>query len=111
MKLPIVYSNQEESAALKRDGYIVPVNKHVECFVEDGAPIPEALELECAGLQLKDVVRMDRLIFPDGVRHTDRIDPEKFLIGPVFGGRSGGADDDDDDVEGGEKAAGEEAKE
>jgi large subunit ribosomal protein L25 len=108
LKIPIVYINEEESAALKRDGYIVPINKFVECFVEDGVPIPEALELECAGLQLKDVVRMDRLIFPDGVRHTDRVDPEKFLIGPVFGGRSGGMDDDDDDAEGGEKAAAEE---
>jgi large subunit ribosomal protein L25 len=103
LKIPIVYINEEESPALKRDGYIVPINKFVECFVEDGAPIPEALELECTGLQLKEVVRMDRLIFPDGVRHTDRVDPEKFLIGPVFGGRSGGMDDDDADGEGGEK--------
>lgn len=93
VKLPIVYINQEESPALKRDGFIVPVNKYVECFVEEGAPIPEKLELECTGVQLKDVLRMDRLIFPAGVRPTDRIDPKKFVIGPVLGGRGGDSDD------------------
>jgi hypothetical protein len=97
-----VYINQEESAALKRDGYIVPVNKHVECFVEDGVPIPEFLALECTGLQLKDVVRIDRIIFPDGVRPTDRVDVENFVVGPVFGGRSGGLDDDEEQVAGGD---------
>jgi large subunit ribosomal protein L25 len=99
LKLPIVYINQEESPALKRDGYIVPVNKYVECFVEDGVPIPEMLALECTGLQLKDVVRMDRIIFPDGVRPTDRVDVKNFVVGPVYGGRSGGLDDDDDEKE------------
>eukprot|EP00934_Nitzschia_sp_Nitz4_P002971 Nitzschia sp. Nitz4//scaffold289_size23394//16458//17423//NITZ4_008480-RA/size23394-processed-gene-0.13-mRNA-1//-1//CDS//3329545831//2961//frame0 len=89
IKIPIVYINQEESPALKRDGYIIPVNKYIECLVEDGAPIPEALELECTGLVLKDVIRMDRLIFPDGVRPSKRVHPVKFVIGPVAGGRGG----------------------
>lgn len=87
MKIPIVYINQEESPALKRDGYIVPVNKYVECVIEDGAPIPENLELECTGVQLKDVLRLDRIEFPDGVRMSKRVNPDKFIIGPVMGGR------------------------
>jgi large subunit ribosomal protein L25 len=101
LKIPIVYINTEESPALKRDGFIIPINKHIECFVEDGVAIPDAIELECTGVVLKDVLRMDRLIFPDGVRPTDRVDPESFVIGPVFGGR--GAGDEDDDVEGATK--------
>jgi large subunit ribosomal protein L25 len=98
LKLPIVYINEEESPALKRDGYIVPVNKYIECFVEEGVPIPEAIELECTGVLIKDVLRMDRLIFPDGVRPSDRINAESWVVGPVFGGRSGAVDDADDAV-------------
>jgi large subunit ribosomal protein L25 len=101
LKLPIVYINEEESPALKRDGYIVPVNKYIECFVEEGVPIPEAIELECTGVLIKDVLRMDRLIFPDGVRPSDRINVENWVVGPVFGGRSGAVDDADDAVAGG----------
>lgn len=101
IKIPIVYINQEESPALKRDGYIIPVNKFVECIVEDGVPIPPSLELECAGLQLKDVIRINRLIFPDGVKPSQRVNPETFVIGPVAGGR-GGAQGAGDDGVGGE---------
>ena len=94
IKLPIVYINKEESPALKRDGYIIPVNKYVECLVEEGVPIPEALELECAGLKVRDVIRLDRLIFPDGVTPSKRVNRETFLVGPVAGGR--GADDEEE---------------
>ena len=73
LKLPLVHVNQEESPALKRDGYLLPIERKIECFVEDGAPIPDALELECTGLQFKDVVRRDRLILPPGVRLSDRV--------------------------------------
>jgi len=98
LKIPIVYINQEESPALKRDGYIIPVNKYVECIVEEGVPIPKALELECTGLQLKEVIRLDRLIFPDGVRPSRRVNPETFVIGPVAGGRGGAQAGTDDDA-------------
>jgi hypothetical protein len=74
---------------LKRDGFIIPVNKYVECLVEDGAPIPSALELECTGLLLKDVIKLNRLIFPDGVKPSKRVNPDTFVIGPVAGGRGG----------------------
>lgn len=96
LKIPIIYVNTEESPALKRDGFIIPVSKHVECIVEDGVAIPDVIELECTDVQLKDVLRMDRLIFPDGVRPTDRVDPEKFVIGPVVGGRGSGVDDEEE---------------
>lgn len=100
LKIPLTYVNEEESAALKRDGYIIPVRKFVECLVEEGVPIPDALEVECTGLQLKDVIRMDRLIFPDGVKPIGSLDLQNFVIGPVRGGRSAStADGSDDDSE------------
>jgi large subunit ribosomal protein L25 len=104
IKIPLQLINQEESPALKRDGFIIPVMKHVECFVQEGVRIPDALEVECTGLVLKDIIRMDRVIFPDGVRPTDRVDVENFVVGPVRGGRSAGMADE----ENGEGAAGKE---
>mmetsp|Transcript_26383 Transcript_26383/g.61977 ORF Transcript_26383/g.61977 Transcript_26383/m.61977 type:complete len:405 (+) Transcript_26383:80-1294(+) len=97
LKIPLTYVNEEESAALKRDGFIIPVRKFVECIVEDGVPIPDAVEVECTGLQVKDIIRMDRLIFPDGVRPVDTLDLDTFVVGPVRGGKSAGEDDDGND--------------
>jgi large subunit ribosomal protein L25 len=97
IKIPIVQINEEESPALKRDGYIVPIKRFVEVLVEEGASIPEHLELECAGLQSKEVIRLDRIIMPDGVRISDRVKKigNEFILGVVFG-RGKGADDEDE---------------
>ena len=100
IKIPLQFINQEESPALKRDGYIIPVGKHAECLVEEGVRIPHHLEVECTGLVVKDVIRMDRVIFPDGVRPTNRVNTETFVVGPVRGGRGSDAGSGDNDGEG-----------
>jgi len=105
IKIRIQYVNEEESPALKRGGFLAPVNRFVECLVEDGAPIPECIELECTGLRQKDVVRRERLIVPEGVTIHPRV-PDDFLIGTVFGGKGGGnlgLGDEDAEGEGGEE--------
>jgi len=87
IKIPVVYINEEESNALKHDGFIVPIQRYVECFVDDGVPIPERIELECTGLKFKEVIRTDRLIVPDGVRFSDRVleRGREYIVGVVFG--------------------------
>jgi ribosomal protein L25 (general stress protein Ctc) len=98
IKLPIAYINEEESLALKRDGFIVPIQRYIECFVEDGVDIPEKLELECTALKLKEVIRTDRIILPDGVRFSDRLAKQgkEFIIGVVFGRRRDGEGADEE---------------
>lgn len=93
--IPIVYTNEEDSAALKRGGFIAPISRYVSCVVEEGVPIPEGIELDCTGILLKDVVRMERIVFPEGVTLDKRVDRKKFLVGTVFGRRS---DMDDEDA-------------
>lgn len=93
INIPIVYINEEESPVLKRGGFIAPVSRYVNCIIEDGIPIPTKLELECTGLRKKDVVRMDRIIFPEGVKPSKRVNIENFLVGTVFGSR--GVQEDD----------------
>jgi len=93
ISLPIVYINEEESPALKRGGFIAPVSRFISCVIESGVPIPSHLELECTGLKLKEVVRLDRILFPEGVRASKHVNPKTFLIGTVFGRRSDTADE------------------
>ena len=93
INIPLRYINEEESNALKRGGYIVPQARYVQCFVEDGVPIPDTIDVECTGLKLKQTVRIDRLIFPEGVRPSKKVNPKQFLVGSVFGRRSAIGDD------------------
>lgn len=88
IQIPIVYINEEESPAMKRGGFVAPVKRHIRCIVEDGVRIPDYVEMDCTGLKLKDVIRMDRIIFPDGVRVSKTVNKKKFLVGTVFGRRS-----------------------
>jgi len=88
IKIPIRYINEEESPALKRGGFIVPISRTIECFVEDGAVIPESIDLECTGIQMKQVLRTERLIWPDGVRPSHRVKPD-YLVGLIYGKRAG----------------------
>jgi ribosomal protein L25 (general stress protein Ctc) len=108
LMLPVTYLNEEESPALKRDGFILPLKRYIECFVEAGAPIPERLELECTGLRFKDVIRKDRIVLPDGVRFSDRVNKRgrEYIIGVVFGkSRGAAAAASDDDAAGAEATA------
>eukprot|EP00977_Amphora_coffeiformis_P030394 scaffold46660_cov199-Amphora_coffeaeformis.AAC.4 len=87
LKLPIAQINTEESPALKREGYLIPIERRIECWVDDGVDIPEAIELECTGLQFRDVVRMDRLVLPEGVHLTNRVKKRgrEFIVAVVDG--------------------------
>lgn len=90
--LPILYINEEESPALKRGGFIIPLKRYIECIVDDGVPIPDHLELECAGVKVREVLKLDRIIFPEGVTiNTKKMkNLDNLLIGTVFGKREGG---------------------
>jgi hypothetical protein len=97
IKLPIIQINEEESPALKREGFIVPIQRYVECIVEDGVSIPEALELECTGMVTKEVIRLDRIILPDGIQVSDHVRKrgDEFIIGVVFGKSRGSAEEEE----------------
>ena len=89
---------------MKRGGFLSMVNPFLECLVEEGAAIPECIELECTGIRPKDVIRRERFIMPEGVTVHPRV-AEDFLVGTVFGARGA-----EDDLEEGEGEGGEENK-
>ena len=105
IKIPIRNVNEEESPAIKRGGFLCYVNRFVECLIEDGAPIPECIQLECTGLRAKDVVRRDRLIIPEGVTIHPRV-PKDYLMGTVLGVRGAQVAVAGEEQEGGENEVG-----
>jgi large subunit ribosomal protein L25 len=96
LQIPVRFVNQEESVALKRDGYIVPIKRHLECLIEDGVDIPESIDVDCAGLQVRQVVRLNKLIIPEGVTISKRVlkRADDFIAGIVYG--KGQAEEEDD---------------
>lgn len=107
LKIPVEYINTEESPALKRGAFVIPVVKKIEVLVEDGADIPEFLEIECTGIPFRHKFRKEHITLPDGVRFSDRIlaRGKEYCIGVVFGGGR-----DSEEEEEGEEAAKEETK-
>ena len=102
IKIPIKVTNEEDSPAMKRGGFISMVNRFVEVLVNENVPIPERIALDASGLRQKDVVRRDRLVLPEGVRVHPRV-AEDFLIGTVFGAKGGGGGGGDAKAEGDDK--------
>jgi large subunit ribosomal protein L25 len=96
LQIPVRFVNQEESVALKRDGYIVPIKRHLECLVADGVDIPESIDVDCGGLQVRQVVRLNKLIIPEGVTISKRVlkRADDFIAGIVYG--KGQAEEEDD---------------
>lgn len=95
LQIPIRFVNQEECVALKRDGYIVPIKRHIECLIEDGVDIPESIDVDCAGLHVRQVVRLNKLIIPEGVSISKRVlkRADDFIAGIVYG--KGQAEEED----------------
>lgn len=97
--IPIRYVNTEESPALKRGAFVIPIKRHLECTIEEGVPIPEWIDCDCTGAKLKDKLRLDRLVIPEGVNISKNVNQKDFLVGPIAGRRkdAGVLDSEDDE--------------
>ena len=84
LKVPLKYSMIDESPALKRGAFILAQNRFVDVTVDDGSDIPDFVEVDCTDLKLKDKVRRDRLILPEGCNWGRKVGGD-FLVGSVFG--------------------------
>lgn len=99
LAIPIEFVNEEESPGLKKGGVLTVVRNEVEMKVRANA-IPDALEIDLAGLDFNDVVRASDLTLPTGTELT--ITDRDFMIANVSAPSVLAAADD---VDGGEEAA------
>jgi len=78
--------NKDESYALRKDGFVLPVQRFVQCLVCDVSSIPEYIAVDCSGLEIKQVIRQDRLILPGNVELGHKhLANDNFILGVVFG--------------------------
>jgi len=82
--VPLAYVNEDECPAMKRGAFIIKQKRHVTVTVEEGVPVPVTIEVDCSGLVLKQTVRRDRLIIPDGVKLGRKVRSD-FLVGSLYG--------------------------
>lgn len=87
LDIPLEYVNTDDSPTIKRGGFIAPVSRTIKCVVQRGMEVPESIHVDCTCLELGDVVRIDRLIIPEGVIVDKQIKKGTFLVGTVFGKR------------------------
>lgn len=91
LKIPVEYINTEESPAMKKEGFVVPINRFLEVFVDEGLDIPESIPVDCTGAKFRQSLKIDRAHLPDGVRISDRVKQQgrRFIFGVIFGGSRG----------------------
>ena len=84
LQIPLVPVNTELSNALKRGAFILKQNRFVSLTVAEGAKVPDSVEVDCEGLVLKQKIRLDRLILPEGCEWGTKVTKD-FLVGSVYG--------------------------
>ena len=64
-------THEDRATTKKKRGkwFIVPKNRTIECVIDDPeTPIPTCLELDCTNVTNENVLRMERIEFPECVR-------------------------------------------
>tara|TARA_Y100001960_G_scaffold306935_1_gene362693 strand:- start:489 stop:1169 length:681 start_codon:yes stop_codon:yes gene_type:complete len=80
VNVPVTFLNEEDCKGLSRGGVLNIVRHEVECMCPANA-IPEALEIDLAGLDIGDSVHISSVALPDGV--TPTIDHRDFTIATI----------------------------
>lgn len=78
----LVFINQDKSPGLKKGGFLHTVLRKTTVICENGASIPEKIEIDAANLHLGYKVRAENLILPAGVKLAKK---GNFLIASVVG--------------------------
>jgi len=82
--IPVQYVNEEESPALKQGGLIIPIKRTVSCVAEDGAYIPDFLDVDCTNAN-RGVLKLDRIQLPHGISYAKNVDVNNLFVGTVYG--------------------------
>ena len=80
IEVPVNFVNEEDSPGLKRGGVLNIVRREIELEVPATA-IPENLEVDLAGLDINDAVKISAVTLPEGCKPT--ISDRDFTIAGV----------------------------
>ena len=80
VEVPVHFLNEEKCPGIKRGGVLNIVRHEVEVFVPV-TDIPEAIEIDLAGVQLGDSIHISQVTLPEGVKPT--ITDRDFTIATI----------------------------
>lgn len=87
--VPVRLINEELSVALHRGAFMLRINRIIKCVMTDpNAEIPTHLDVDVANVNVGDTVRLDRVLFPEGVTPVSSIS-EDHLVGVIHGNKRG----------------------
>ncbi len=78
----IVFTNLDKSPGIKKGGFLHTVLRKTTVICENGAEIPEKLEIDASTLHLGYKIRAERLSLPKGVKLAKK---DNFLIASLIG--------------------------
>ena len=78
----IVFTNLDKSPGIKKGGFLHTVLRKTTVICENGAAIPERLEIDASTLHLGYKIRAERLSLPEGVKLAKK---DNFLIASLIG--------------------------
>ena len=76
IKVPLRVVGEQDCMALRTGGWLNLWRDSVLCHVEEDWRMPQSLEVDVAGLDPKQHIRLDRITFPDGVTPAEGLDSE-----------------------------------
>ena len=82
MRIPIEFLNADQSVDLRRGSFLIRVNRFVECVCDPDVPIPKSLTVDLTDVQKGDVLRLDTLNLPVGVRPSVAV-PSDYVLAVV----------------------------
>ncbi len=108
VEIPVHFLNEEDCPGLKRGGVLNVVRHEVEVECPATA-IPDAFEIDIAGLDIGDSIHISHVKLPDGV--TPTITDRDFTIATIAGSSAMKSEEGEaDDEEGAEEEAEEEGE-
>ena len=96
VEVDVVFANDEEAPGLRRGGVLNTVRRAVSLNCRADS-IPEAIEIDLAGLEIGDSVHISHVALPEGARPTirDRDFTIATIAAPTVAAEAAGAEDED----------------
>lgn len=84
VRIPLSYINADRSVDLKRGCFLLRTSWYLECVVDsaDPAHMPKSLDVDLAGTEKGDALRLENIIFPPFVRPSHRV-PHDFVAAVI----------------------------
>jgi len=108
VSVPVVFTDEEESAGIKRGGVLNIVRHELE-LVCDAAEIPDEISISLKGLEVGDSIHISAVTLPKGA--TSAIDDRDFTIATIVAPSALKSSEGDNETEATEEAPAEESSE